>query len=472
MFVYRPKTHEFIKSRQGGVVLLFALSAPVVFAFFAAVVTYSGFVANKIKLQQAADAAVLAVVGDMRVSDGNQSRLESVARTVALSQLEIKTGDASLDVTVTKALPVTASVNFSITAASGATVILSRTYKSVISYFPGLETLRLTASASANFSGSTKVCVVSLESSAADAIHLKDNASIDARDCSVYANSKSAGAIRSEGASLIKSGSLCSAGGYAGTSTNYLPVPKTDCPAVKDPLADRPAPPPTNCDYTDLRLIGVTRTLSPGTYCGGLVVDKGAQVTLNPGIYVIKDGALIVGPGGSTTTKTSSNDCEEHDRRPDTRSECGATSSTSQIGYLRGTNVGFYFTGTVSAGAGGVSHPMRFMKDSVVELTAPKTGPLAGLLFFEDRAAASHRLFEVMSNNARKLVGTIYLSKGTFSVNSTQTVADQSEYTAIIVNKLDLAQALRLVINTNYFSTDVPVPNGIGPYSSVVSLTR
>jgi hypothetical protein len=77
-----------------------------------------------------------------------------------------------------------------------------------------------------------------------------------------------------------------------------------------------------------------------------------------------------------------------------------------------------------------------------------------------------------MSNNARKLVGTIYLSKGTFSVNSTQTVADQSEYTAIIVNKLDLAQAPRLVINTNYFSTDVPVPNGIGPYNSVVSLTR
>ena len=35
-------------------------------------------------------------------------------------------------------------------------------------------------------------------------------------------------------------------------------------------------------------------TLKPGTYCEGLHVTRGAQVTLDPSVYVMKDGLLVV----------------------------------------------------------------------------------------------------------------------------------------------------------------------------------
>src|SRR4051795_8554593 len=66
------------------------------------------------------------------------------------------------------------------------------------------------------------------------------------------------------------------------------------------------------------------------------------QVTLLSGIYVIDNGPLVVDHGGALT----------------------------------GSNVGLYFTGD----KGG----LLFDVDSTIRLTAPKDGPMAGLLFFEN----------------------------------------------------------------------------------------
>jgi hypothetical protein len=140
---------------------------------------------------------------------------------------------------------------------------------------------------------------------------------------------------------------------------------------------------------------------------------------------------------------------------------------------LKGANVGFYFTGTVAPDENGVVAPMRFMKESVVEMTAPKTGAMAGLLFREDPNAPADRRFEVVSDSARRLVGTIYLPRGIFSVSANQPGADKSEYTAI-TKRMELFQAPNPVLNTRYADTDVPVPvpPGIGPNSGLTRLTR
>ena len=68
-------------------------------------------------------------------------------------------------------------------------------------------------------------------------------------------------------------------------------------------------------------------------------------MTLRPGVYIIKDGPLVVDKNASLT----------------------------------GVNVGFYFTG--------VRGGLLFDEKSTVSLTAPKNGPMSGLLFFEDRLA-------------------------------------------------------------------------------------
>ena len=97
---------------------------------------------------------------------------------------------------------------------------------------------------------------------------------------------------------------------------------------------------------------------------------------------------------------------------------------------------------------------------------------MAGLLFFEDRSAPAGRAFEVLSDDARRLVGTIYMPRGIFLVSADQVVADRSEYTAIVVQKLALSQAPRLVLNANYSATKVPVPQGLGQTSARPVLTQ
>jgi hypothetical protein len=167
----------------------------------------------------------------------------------------------------------------------------------------------------------------------------------------------------------------------------------------------------------------------PGHYCGGLTIKNEAEVFAEPGIYVISDGKLEVGNEAS----------------------------------LRGDYVSFYFADAAAT--------LAFKDEAVIELGAPKDGALAGILLFESRDAPEGRTFEISSDAARKLLGTIYLPKGIFKTGGKGKVADSSAYTIIVANRLDLDGA-NLVINTGYDSTNVPVPPGLGPTSGMVRLVQ
>ena len=71
------------------------------------------------------------------------------------------------------------------------------------------------------------------------------------------------------------------------------------------------------------------------------------------------------------------------------------------------------------------------------------------------------RIHRIGSNNARNLLGTIYLPQGTLLIDATAPVADQSAYTAIIANSLQLQKGPQLVLRSDYDKTNVPVPDGL-----------
>lgn len=54
---------------------------------------------------------------------------------------------------------------------------------------------------------------------------------------------------------------------------------------------------------------------------------------------------------------------------------------------------------------------------------------------------------------------------------SRASVAAESAYTVIVANRIDVKGAT-LVVNADYGGTDVPVPEGMGPHSSMVTLDR
>ena len=71
------------------------------------------------------------------------------------------------------------------------------------------------------------------------------------------------------------------------------------------------------------------------------------------------------------------------------------------------------------------------------------------------------RLHQISSNNARRLLGTIYLSKSIFLVDSDAPVASESAYTAIVAGRIWLQKGPVLTLNANYQDTNVPVPPGL-----------
>jgi len=134
--------------------------------------------------------------------------------------------------------------------------------------------------------------------------------------------------------------------------------------------------------------------------------------------------------------------------------------STSQVD---GKGVGIYFTGSNASFA--------FESSSIVNIEAPKDGPMAGLIFFQDRQSAEAD-FVITSNKARNLLGTVYLPQGNLIVDANNKVADASAYTAVVVKRLRLSKGPNLVLNTDYSSTLVPVPDGVGPQGVSVKLIQ
>ena len=129
-------------------------------------------------------------------------------------------------------------------------------------------------------------------------------------------------------------------------------------------------------------------------------------MTLTPGIYVMKNGPLVIGPRGQMKKYGDDDDDDVADE-----------DVPGDRGYLRGINVGFFFTGTVAPDADGSTTVMRLMKNSQVEMTAPTDGPMARTLFHEDRTSPPDRVFEIMSDSAH-LVGTIYLPRGVLVISA------------------------------------------------------
>ncbi|TNC15107.1 hypothetical protein FF100_05960 [Methylobacterium terricola] len=463
---------RFWADRSGSIVVIFGLLGPVLLGMVGLAVDYATWTMQRTTLQQAADAAALAVISDLQVSGANALRMQSLAESYAKSNVKLQRGDGAVKVTVTPVIRERPGGHFiPIDASRGrtpnaVTVTLSQRKFAIMRRLVTPYLTDLSLSATAETVGTTKLCIVALSRTGLGALQLYNWARIEAGDCAVYAMSSDVRGLVGGGASLLQASTTCAVGGFWGQSANFSPLPVSGCPAIKDPLAERPAPPVGSCLQNNLILSGGRYTLDPGTYCGGLMIKDGAEVRLRPGIFVMKDGPLVVGPPQQMAM------IEEVCEIASGIKQCRNVSKIKAIGSLKGDDVGIYFTGNYTNSQIKSIGPLVFLPNSAVELTAPRTGPMAGVMLFEDRSTMEGQQYVIMSDSARRLVGTIYLPRGTFWVRSSQVVADQSEYTAIVANKIRLDYQPRLVINTRYGATDGPVPTGLGPSSSVVGLAR
>ena len=118
---------------------------------------------------------------------------------------------------------------------------------------------------------------------------------------------------------------------------------------------------------------------------------------------------------------------------------------------------------------------------------------MAGILIY-GQLSTKQRKFSIVSKDAQKLTGTVYLPADTLTVGGDgdldgacdpiqqddgtllidplclSDVGTKSDWTAIVVKRLKVTAGSNLVMNSNYEGSSVPVPEGVGPSSGRVFL--
>jgi hypothetical protein len=401
---------------RGNVATMFAIGLP---GLLTAVGVASDFAMMQMKrtsLQAAADAAALGAAKELSIASSTDTAIISAANNYAVAQLKVSDADAMVTPSIDR-------------KEGSVTVALSEAWTPFFMHFIASGVTPINVSATAKLAGSTNVCVLALNTADNKTMHLDTNAKLTANGCGVYSNANHNHAIWVDNNASIKATLTCAVGGVklkAGSSVS--PSAVTNCPPIADPLASRAKPTiSASCTYTDLVVTSGTMALTPGHYCGGLKVTGNAQVTLAEGTYVISDADLEVSGSAS----------------------------------FSGKHVGFYLDGPGAR--------LNLKDTATISLTGAVNTELAGLLFFEDPAAPLGRQHHIASTNVQNLTGTIYFPQGYLLVDpNSAVIAGSSAYTAIIANRLEMTAGPELILNSDYGSTDVPVPAGIKSSASVV----
>jgi len=240
----------------------------------------------------------------------------------------------------------------------------------------------ITAQATAGvFQGAVSNCVYVLDTHASQAFMDSGSNSTLQTSCGVYVNSNSSTAVVVNGQGHVTAPVIDVVGGYQscnnGQDCFYSPSFPTTIPnTVADPYINLPAPSYSGCGTypagsgSQLQLNQGSYSISPGVYCGGIVVSGNAQVTLGSGIYIMNGGGFQVNSANANAT---------------------------------GSNVMFYNT------ANGYSYgPVLITGQATVNLTAPTSGTYSGILFYQDRTITSSSNNSIEGTSNPRMVGSLY----------------------------------------------------------------
>ena len=361
--------------------------------------------ATKTNMQTAADAAAInagfALLASSSTGGSDAQLLDAASQAAAANGFDPNDG-VQVDVSLSS-------------DGKSVEVTLSQSSPTMMSSLFLGGSVSISAAATVSVIGQT-ACLLVLEESVGSALRLDSNGRIDAPSCAIQVNSVSPVASSINSNASVSAAAICITGGYEVNSNgDYSPTPDTgptDCPPVPDTLADLDPPPYSGCDYDGLQVRQGSTTLSPGVYCGGIEITGNAQVDFDPGEYIIEGGKFRVWGNAAA----------------------------------QGTGVGFYLT----AGA-----TIRFGGNSNVSFSAPTVGPLAGVIFFQDRNDSGTNRFD--GNGIGTLEGTIYFPNGRFESGANVVLAASSAFTVLIARWVALYSNAHLVLNANYAASDVPV---------------
>jgi hypothetical protein len=231
--------------------------------------------------------------------------------------------------------------------------------------------------------------ILVLNPTAGGALTLSGNASINIPG-EIVVDSSSSSALSAAGNAQLIASVIDVAGGFKTSgNTTISPAPTTGV-SISDPLATLAAPSPTGLtSYGTVSLTTGAHTLNPGIFTQ-IKVSGSASLTLSPGSGG-SPGIYIIEGGGLTVTGNAS---------------------------ISGQNVFIYNTGSNYPSLGGNFGGITLSGNGTFSLTAPASGPYAGVAIFQSHA--NTRALSFSGNAISGISGIIYAPSAllSFSGNS------------------------------------------------------
>jgi Flp pilus assembly protein TadG len=361
-------------------------------------------------MQSAADAAAIGGMTRLRWG-GDNTQVIAAANADAQSN-GFTTGNGTV-VTVTVAAD-----------RHSVTVSISQPAQRFLSSVVLASATTISATATAGVVNGGPACILATNPTADADVGSPGNGKIQAPGCAVVADSTSTSAI-AVGSGSITASSICAPGGYTINNSGMASPTPTRCPAIPDPLANLPAPANVNapCEHTDFRVTAANAPpVAPGVYCGGITVGSNVTATFQPGVYILRNGGL----------------------------------SGQGTAVLNGTGVGFWLTGSGTA--------VQLSRDDVnltgnvtVNLSAPTSGPMAGLIFYQSNDAPTGDITHTITGDDKtNFTGTLYFGNQNVVFTGNGTVNGTAAFTAVIANTVTVTGSAILRLGNNFGGTDVP----------------
>ncbi|MFC3173392.1 pilus assembly protein TadG-related protein [Novosphingobium bradum] len=359
--------HRLAASRAGNVLVVAAFSLPLVIGAVGLAIDVAGWQQSRRALQGAADSAVYsAAVASAAGASADRAREE--ARAV-LSTYGLVNGANGVTITVSN--PPTIGNYTANSNAWEVKVGKAQDLRFASLFLSAAPTVSVRAVAKAGSGGSG--CILALSTTAAKAVNVTNNGQIANPNCVVYSNSADTKALSCSDNCSIKA-STSVVGGISTYSNAAMTgaFNRTGQAPIADPYAAVDPGAAGGCTQTSA--VTTATTLNPGHYCGGFNVSGSKTLTLNPGIYFV-DSKFYFTNGA----------------------KLDATSGVTIV-----------INGSYCIGLGDCAVGNGVGNNATINITAPTSGPTAGIAMMGPRTGADGKNQEFTNNSYLNVQGALY----------------------------------------------------------------
>ncbi|KAA5803456.1 hypothetical protein F1654_06520 [Alkalicaulis satelles] len=262
--------------------------------------------------------------------------------------------------------------------------------------FSGLflkDDVRFEVRAVARFEDARPACLLALDTAGSQAMRFSGSSETRLTQCDLMANSIAPDALTVSGSGQVLATCANTVGGYSATPGLVLtdcPEPRTHLPPALDPFDHLDIPVASGC--RNIPGGSGTRTIQPGRYCNGMTMNGSIQ--MEPGVYIVDGGTFRI------------------------------NGSANVIGH----GVTIVLTNNAEVQMNG---------NADIHLSAPTSGPYAGLVLWGDRNNAPDTSARLNGTASSGLIGALYFPSQT--VDMLGNFSGSQGCTRIVAWRMDLS---------------------------------